>query len=134
MISGTVMLLPFIGPVPEAIGDASAQALEAVVFLALGASALGFFAWAYANTRLPVSRAATTLYLVPAVAILVAWVWLDQLPSPSAGIGGLVAICGVVLINTGRRQPHDPVRLGSRRTLACRRLGQKGRSSTRDVR
>lgn len=102
MISGALMLLPFLGSVPKALDHASAQATEALIFLALGASALGFFAWGYANARLQVSRAATTLYLVPAVAILVAWIWLDQLPALMAVAGGAVAICGVILTKSGR--------------------------------
>ena len=104
-IAGALMLLPFIGPVPDAIQHTSAQGLGAVAFLVLGSSALGFFAWGYATARLEVSRAASALYIVPAVAILVAWVWLNQLPSVTDAVGGAVAIFGVILTNSSRRSP-----------------------------
>lgn len=102
MVSGALMLLPFAGPVPAALSDASTEALGAVLFLAFRASALGFFVWAFATARLEISRAASALYCVPAVAILVGWLWLDELPPIAAVIGGVVAISGVILTNTGR--------------------------------
>jgi terminal-alkyne amino-acid exporter len=128
MISGAIMLVPFAGPVPRAVADASTEALAAVLFLALGASALGFFAWAFATARLNVSRAASALYTVPVVAILIGWIWLDELPSVTAIAGGAVAICGVILTNTsparqaspktamGDQPPAPPARTGTCRT------------------
>jgi drug/metabolite transporter (DMT)-like permease len=105
-IIATVTLLPFAPSVPNAISKASGGSLAAVGFLGLGASAAGFFAWAYATARLDVSRAASALYLVPAVAILVAWLWLAELPSLITVIGGTVAITGVMLANSARRAPR----------------------------
>jgi drug/metabolite transporter (DMT)-like permease len=103
MVSGAVMLLPLAPSLPGAVTHASGDALTAVGFLALGASAIGFFSWAYANARLKVTRAASALYAVPAVAILVGWIWLRELPSAVSVIGGAVALSGVLLASTGRR-------------------------------
>ncbi len=103
MLAATVMLLPFAPSVPNAIAAASAQSLAAVAFFGVGASAIGLFSWAYANARLEVSRAASSLYLVPAVAIFVAWLWLGELPTLPTVIGGVVAISGVLLTSSGRR-------------------------------
>jgi drug/metabolite transporter (DMT)-like permease len=102
-IIATVMLLPLAPSVPNATAHASAESVGAVAFLGLGASALGFFAWAYTTARLDVSRAASALYLVPAVAILVAWLWLGELPTLTTIIGGAIALSGVLLTNSGRR-------------------------------
>jgi drug/metabolite transporter (DMT)-like permease len=107
MLTSTLMLLPFAPRVPNAIAHASGQALAATAFLGLGASALGFFAWAYANARVDVSRAASWLYLVPAVAIFVAWIWLGELPTLTTLIGGLIAISGVLVTNSARRQTRQ---------------------------
>jgi drug/metabolite transporter (DMT)-like permease len=41
------------------------------------------------------------LYLVPVVALLLAWVWLGERPAPLAVAGGVVAIIGVIVV---RRQ------------------------------
>jgi drug/metabolite transporter (DMT)-like permease len=102
-IVATVMLLPLAPSVPNATAHASASSLAAVAFLGLGASAAGFFAWAYATARLDVSRAASSLYLVPAVAIFVAWLWLGELPTLTTIIGGAIALSGVLLTSSGRR-------------------------------
>jgi drug/metabolite transporter (DMT)-like permease len=56
------------------VAAASAEALAAVLFLSLGASAIGSFATA----RLNVSGTASALYTVPVVAILIGWLWLDD--------------------------------------------------------
>ena len=100
---GTAMLLPFAPGLPHAVVTASAGALAAVLYLGVGASAVGFVAWAYASARVPVSFAASTLYAIPVVAALVAWLWLGEAPAPLAVGGGAVAIGGVALTAAGRR-------------------------------
>lgn len=74
MWSGAALLLPFGAGVPGAVLDAGWEPLAAVALLGVGASAVGFNAWAFALTRLPVSTASSALYSVPVVAILVAMV------------------------------------------------------------
>ena len=85
MALGALMTLPLAPGLPAAIASAPAGALIAVAFLGLGASAIGFVAWAYACARVDVSLAAATLYAVPVVAFAVAWVWLGE--TPRAGHG-----------------------------------------------
>ena len=94
---GTVLLLPFGAGVPGAVADAGLEPLVAVALLGVGASAVGFIAWAFALARLPVSTASSALYSVPVVAILVALVWLGELPSAASVIGGALALAGVAL-------------------------------------
>lgn len=107
--AGTAMLLPFLPGALGAAAQAPAHALGAVLFLGLGPAALAYVAWSYALARLPVSRAASFLYLVPPVATLIAWVWLGEAPGWGALLGGAVALAGVVLVNTvGRAPPAAP--------------------------
>jgi drug/metabolite transporter (DMT)-like permease len=108
-VAATLMLLPFSISLPGAISRASGQAIDAALFLGIGASAMGFFAWAYASSVLEVSRAAPFLYLVPGVAIVVAWLWLGEIPRPASLIGGVIALTGVVLTNISRQSaPRNP--------------------------
>lgn len=101
---GTALLLPFAPGLPHAVASAPAGALAAVLYLGVGASALGFVSWAYASARVPVSFAASTLYAVPVVAALVAWLWLGETPAALAVAGGAVAIAGVALTASARRR------------------------------
>jgi drug/metabolite transporter (DMT)-like permease len=82
----------------------SASASLAVAFLGLLPSAAGFVAWGYAVARLPIATATAALYLVPPVALLVAFVWLGERPAPAALVGGAIGVAGVVLINRNRNR------------------------------
>lgn len=103
MALGALMTLPLAPGLPGAVASAPAEALLAVAFLGLGASAVGFVAWAYAGARVDVSLAATTLYAVPVVAFSVAWLWLGESPRPITLLGGAIALGGVGLAT--RSQP-----------------------------
>ncbi len=71
----------------------------AAVYLGLLPSALGFVVWGYALARFSVATSTAALYLVPPVTLVVAFVWLGEIPPPVELLGGLISIAGVVLIN-----------------------------------
>jgi drug/metabolite transporter (DMT)-like permease len=98
MVAGALMTLPLAPGLPGAIAHAPAEASLAVAFLGLGASAVGFVTWSYALRDVDVTFAATTLYGVPPVAVLVAWLWLGELPGVATAAGGAVALGGVALV------------------------------------
>jgi drug/metabolite transporter (DMT)-like permease len=103
MVAGTVMTAPL---VPFGIGgfhDASAGGWVAAIYLGLLPSALGFVLWAYAVGKMPVAASTSLLYLVPPVAVLMAWLWLGELPIAAELVGGAIVICGVALISQGPR-------------------------------
>jgi drug/metabolite transporter (DMT)-like permease len=122
MWSGTVLLLPLGAGVPGAVAAAGLEPLIAVALLAVGASAVGFLAWAFALARLPVSTASSALYAVPVVAIFVAFVWLGELPSAASVVGGGIALAGVVLATRSAHAEGDrarPARRGQRQRVAA---------------
>jgi drug/metabolite transporter (DMT)-like permease len=110
MWAGTLFVLPWTGSLLRALPHASAAAVGSAVFLGLAPSALGFAAWAYAMARMDVGRVTTSLYLVPAAAIVIALVWLGQRPGPVELAGGAIALAGVVLAGSSARRPglHPP--------------------------
>jgi drug/metabolite transporter (DMT)-like permease len=101
MWAGTVFILPWSGTLVAALPRAGAGAIGAAVFLGLAPSALGFATWAYALARMDVGQATTSLYLVPAAAIVISLIWLGQVPGPVELAGGAIALAGVAL--AGRR-------------------------------
>lgn len=119
MAAGTVMTLPLLPSGLDGFLGAGTGAWIAAVYLGLLPSALGFVLWAYAVARMPVAVATSLLYLVPPVAVLIAWAWLGELPIPAELLGGLVVITGVVVVS---RAPGVAPRRAAARTRTSAKL------------
>jgi drug/metabolite transporter (DMT)-like permease len=103
--TGTALLLPFAPDAIDRLAHAPGSAIGAAVYLGLLPSALGFVGWGYAVARFTVATSTAALYLVPPVTLVVAFVWLGEIPRPVELLGGLISIAGVVLINSRRPKP-----------------------------
>jgi drug/metabolite transporter (DMT)-like permease len=103
MVAGAVMAMPLLPWGWSQLVSAPASAWASAVYLALVPSALGFVLWGYAMANLPVATSTALLYLVPPVAVLIAFVWLGEVPHAGELLGGLVVFAGVVLVTQGDR-------------------------------
>jgi len=103
MVAGALMALPLLPWGWHQLAGAPASAWASALYLALVPSALGFVLWGYAMANLPVATSTSLLYLVPAVAVFIAFVWLGEIPHSGELLGGLVVIAGVVLVTQGDR-------------------------------
>jgi drug/metabolite transporter (DMT)-like permease len=103
MTVGAVMTLPLLPWGWERLATAPASAWGAAIYLALVPSAIGFVLWGYAVAKLSMAASTSLLYLVPAAAVLIAFVWLGEAPCLSELVGGLVVLVGVVLVGQGDR-------------------------------
>ncbi|MCC7105017.1 MAG: EamA family transporter [Chloroflexi bacterium] len=73
-----------------------------VLWVGLVANGLGFGAWMVAISRLGAGRVAAFQYLVPVVGTLMAFLVLDEEPTPVFIAGGALILLGVGLSQTGR--------------------------------
>ena len=96
---GTLLLLPFGVGLIHAIRIAPLGSTLAIVYLGVFPAAIAFTAWAYTISHGPVNRMSSFLYLVPVLAIGIAWVWLGEVPRMMSLLGGLIALAGVVIVN-----------------------------------
>lgn len=100
---GMVACLPFLPSMISEVRAAPLQATLGVVYLGLVPTAIAFSTWAYALARTNAGRLGATTYVVPPIAIGLAWVFLSEVPTLLAVIGGLVSLVGVGI---ARRKPR----------------------------
>ncbi len=96
---GTLFLLVFAPGLVEQVRAAPPTALLAVIYLGIFPGAIGYAMWSYVLKHLPASNAASVLYLIPPTALIIAWLWLGEVPALIAVLGGALVICGVVIVN-----------------------------------
>lgn len=101
--AGTVPLLVFLPGTLRSVGTASFAATISVVYLGVFPAAIAYLTWNYALARSPASLVASFLYLPPVLTILIAWVWIGELPTALTVVGGAVAVLGVFVVNTRGR-------------------------------
>jgi drug/metabolite transporter (DMT)-like permease len=94
---GVVVCLPFAPTLVDELGRASVSNMAWVIYLGVFPTAIGFLTWAYALSRTTAGRMGATTYLVPPIAILIAWALLDETPPELALAGGALCLAGVVV-------------------------------------
>ena len=77
-----------------------------LIFLAtaLVSQMIGYMALAYALGHLPASIVSPTMILQPVVTTILAIPLLNEIPNPWQGIGGVVALLGIYIINQDHHQ------------------------------
>ncbi|GAF76612.1 unnamed protein product [marine sediment metagenome] len=106
--AGTLFLLVFTPGLIDEVTNAPIEATVATIFLGIFPSAVAYVTWSYALSRAPASIVASFLYLQPVLAVIIAWIWLDEIPALIAITGGVVTILGVFLVNKYGLSSDEP--------------------------
>ncbi|MFD8739158.1 DMT family transporter [Streptomyces sp. NPDC059618] len=105
---GAVVCLPFAG---RLVHDAAAAPLPAtldMVYLGVFPTALAFTTWGYALARTSASRMGATTYAVPALVVLMSWLFLDEVPGLLTLAGGVLCLAGVAVSRSRPRRGTAP--------------------------
>ena len=94
---GTLATLAFAPEAATQLAHARPQDIVVAVYLGAGPTAAGFALWAYALRHTTAGSLASTTLAVPAIAVGLSWAVLDQLPTVTAVVGGVVCLAGVAV-------------------------------------
>ena len=104
VISGIVMyIISWSSGVTIPISEIPQASWWAIIYLVIFSSILTFIAYLYALQHLPASRVSIYAYINPVVAVLIGSLFFGERFTVYMGIGGMVTLIGVYLVNEAFR-------------------------------
>lgn len=94
---GAVVCLPWIADLSDVVRHGSFETLALITYLGVFPTAIAFSTWAFALRCTDAGKLALTTFLVPAIATVMAWVLLDEVPPALAFVGGALCVAGVLV-------------------------------------
>jgi len=104
IVIATVFMCVFLPSMITELPNASTSSIFVVAYLGIFPAALAYLLWAYAlNKAQKTVHITSFLYLSPFLASVMAFLWLGEVIPPQAYIGGVIVICGMLLVNRTKR-------------------------------
>ncbi|WP_088006071.1 DMT family transporter [Indiicoccus explosivorum] len=107
--AGTLPFFIFLPGLAGTLQQAAPEAHLAALYVGIFPAGLAYATWAIALSSGNASSVSSMMYLEPAIAIIVAWLWLGEWPETLSLAGGVIAMAGVVIVAAlGRtKSGHD---------------------------
>ena len=104
---GTGAMLIFLPRLITEIPHASINATLAAIYMGIFPGVLSYTAWSMVLSRMPASRAAGYLYIVPVMTLVLGWLLLGEIPVFLSLFGGVAALIGAVILHcsVGNQEP-----------------------------
>ena len=97
--TGTIPFLLFSPGFIETVKTASLNANLAIIYIGLFPATIAYVAWAIALSNGKASSVSSVMYAEPVFAIIIAWLFLKELPSLLSAIGGVIAVSSIIIVN-----------------------------------
>ena len=104
----TLLLLPFGGRVIGKLSIANPNSTFSVIYIGI-AAVIANVCWSRVLSKMEASKAAIFLYTIPVMAIIIGFLWLQELPSLVSCLGGAIILGGVILSNSKWKDTEQEV-------------------------
>jgi drug/metabolite transporter (DMT)-like permease len=105
---GTLFMLVFAPGLLGELERAPVSATLIIIYMGVFPTAIAYTIWGYVLSRIAVSIAVSFIYLVPVLATLMSHFWLGEVLTARSLLGGLLALLGVIVVNTLGRAKATP--------------------------
>jgi drug/metabolite transporter (DMT)-like permease len=106
---GAIACLPFSGQLASQLAKAPGSATLNMVYLGLFPTAIAFGTWSYALARTTAGKLGATTLIIPAVAVLLSWAFLGEIPTWLTFVGGVLCVLGVAITRSRARSRSGPI-------------------------
>ncbi|WHY89827.1 DMT family transporter [Neobacillus cucumis] len=110
ILAGTLFMLIFLPGLGNEIATASYSSTFSVIYLGLVPTVLPYLAMAYVTENAGALAATSSLYLTPVAAIVISWIFLNEVPTWISLVGGVITLVGVSI--SSMKIDQDDVTLG----------------------
>ena len=92
-----------------AISHVSMQSIEAISYLIVMGSLVGYMSYIWLLSVLPASRVGTYAYVNPVIAVFLGWLFLDETITVQQVFALLIILTGVILVNSAKEEAPKAV-------------------------
>lgn len=97
--TGTIPFLFFSPGFIETVKTATLSANLSIIYIGLFPATIAYVSWAVALSNGKASSVSSVMYSEPVFAIIIAWLFLKELPSLLSTIGGVIAVSSIIIVN-----------------------------------